>query len=68
MRLDVVGEFHLAYLDGKLVAQVSDWVDLSKDKPLDVYGKAGVWATGGSADFSRIAIATYDPPEDGSGQ
>ncbi|MDR3710341.1 MAG: endo-1,3-alpha-glucanase family glycosylhydrolase [Capsulimonadaceae bacterium] len=62
LRLDIVGEYHIAFIDGKLVAQVSDWPDW-KDATQREYGKAGAWTSGDSADFSDIRVVSYDPPE-----
>ncbi|HEY3333505.1 MAG TPA: endo-1,3-alpha-glucanase family glycosylhydrolase [Capsulimonadaceae bacterium] len=62
VRLDIVGEYHIAYLDGKPVAQVSDWPDW-KDKTQQTFGKSALWASGGNAEFSKISVATYDPDQ-----
>jgi hypothetical protein len=60
IRLDIVGEYHIAYIDDKLVAQVSGWIDW-KDKNLRSYGKAGVYSVGGATNFSDINLESYDP-------
>lgn len=62
MRLDIVGEYHIAYLDGKLVAQVSDWPDW-KDNKQRAFGQSGVWAIGTTAEFKQIGLRSYDPAE-----
>ena len=62
LRLDIVGEYHIAYVDGGLVAQVSDWPDW-QDNNWKAYGPSGIWASGAAVRFDRIAAASYDPAE-----
>jgi hypothetical protein len=59
LRLDSAGEYRMAYLDGILVGQVSDY-PVVNDYQL-AFGRGGVTATGAPAAFSQIAMRSYDP-------
>ena len=60
LRLDCVGEYRMAYLDGKLVSEVSDYPSYPNSSYL-AYGQAGLAAEGAPARFADVQAASYDP-------
>lgn len=62
LRLDCVGEYVVAYVDGSLKKVVSDWGVSSKhwSDTRWSYGQAGVAADGASANFTSISVKRYD--------
>jgi hypothetical protein len=65
LRHDSVGEYLIAYIDGKLAKQVPYFCD-AKDKTQRPYGKVGVYADGGSTEFSAISANSYTPEYQGN--
>lgn len=63
LRLDKVGDYLMAYLDGTQVAHTADWgtPKLSWDDARWGYGQGGVLASGASASFNDILLERYQP-------
>ncbi len=60
LRLDIVGEHLIAYLDGHLLTPIVYDYPEWQSPPLN-YGQVGVMANGVQARFSEIRLKSYDP-------
>ena len=60
LRLDCVGEYRVAYLDGKLIGEVSDYPSYPDSSYL-AYGQAGLFTEGAPTQFADVQVSSYDP-------